>query len=267
MWSISKKGTSLLLSFVGVLGVQAQDSRQLAEKVIANEVRQFKDFGEYTFAFEKIHRYFDKAGQLDREINERGETYMSHRRNIDIALEWNGKPLKPKDLERVRKAARKKLEADFRERQAATYVDRPIAERRAPGFSRNGIHMSAIDILRYCRLGLIRPESQRDGIPYDQCKSPWPGEWHYVHLQGTVWIDRATVLLDSWQAFIAKDKLFFEQTTQAVPGRARVPFTWRLNLPAAHGLFTDERTELLYRWTNPQRFTVEVNQTIASPIP
>ncbi|MBL8241220.1 MAG: hypothetical protein JNM66_27605 [Bryobacterales bacterium] len=250
----------------GAAGAQAPDSRELAALVIANEVRQGEDLGEYTFAFEKIHRYFNKAGQLDREINERGETYMSHRRNIDIALEWNGKPLKSKDLDKVRKAAARKLESDFRERQAANYVDRPIANRRGAGFTRNGIHMSVIDVLRYCRLEAVRDDNGRQAIPYSDCKSPWPEEGHYTHLKGTVWIHRATKLLDSWEARTPVGKLFFQQTTQPVAGGARIPHTWLLDLLSANGFFSDERLQLHYRWTNPQRFTVDVNQTIAEPI-
>jgi hypothetical protein len=78
------------------------------QTVIANECQASETLGEYTFSFEKVHRTFSKSGKLDRETTERGETYMSHRRNTDITLIWNGKPLQSKDLEKNRKAATKR---------------------------------------------------------------------------------------------------------------------------------------------------------------
>lgn len=40
-----------------------------------------------------------------------------------------------------------------------------------------------------------------------------------------------------------------------------------LNLMAANSPFSDERLELIYGSTNPKRFTVDVDQTIAKPPP
>jgi hypothetical protein len=255
----------LLVSLASGLCAQPPVPAASIQTVIANEFQASETLGEYTFSFEKVHRTFSKSGKLDRETTERGETYMSHRRNTDITLIWNGKPLQSKDLEKNRKAATKRLEADFRERQSAKYVKKPTDARQGPGFSMNGLHLSVIDVLRYCQLSAPRADGARDVVSFERCKSPWPEEKHYVHLKGTVWIDRKGLRADAWQAFTTAGKLLFAHTTQVAPGGERLPHTWHLDLRAGNGLFTEDRRELLYRWDNPQRFSVEVNQTIAPP--
>jgi len=163
---------------LGVLAAQVPATQELARQVIANEVRQYEEFGEFTFRYDATYRRYNQAGKRVSESSEAGETYMSHKRNVDIALTRDGKPLRPKDLGRVQKAATAKLEADARERQASTYVEKPIDQKPGAGLSRNLVRMSAVDVLRYCQLSPPRTEKQLLALDFQQCKSPWPDEAH-----------------------------------------------------------------------------------------
>jgi len=82
-------------------------------------------------------------------------------------------------------------------------------------------------------------------------------------------VEAETMLLDSWKAWITDGpkggELFFEQTTQEAVGGIRVLSLNRMNKGAAPHLFPKDREDVTYRWLNPKRFVVEVNQTIEEP--
>ncbi len=251
------------------LNAQTPKAADLAKEIIAKEIGQAREFGEFTFRYEVMHQRFSAKGVVDHESTEAGESYMSHRQNIDIKLERNGKPLKPKDLDKIRKAAILQIEADAKLHKAATYAETPLDKRPGPGFQRNDVRMSAVDVLRYCKLTEPRAENNLLAIDFDQCNSPWPHEAHYPHLRGSLWIDTKSRVLDNWKAFL-KDgpqagAVIFEQTTQLGPGGTRVPAFNRFNLSVAPHVFPNQPYATTYRWTNPQRFGVSIEQAIADP--
>ncbi len=103
--------------------------------------------------------------------------------------------------------------------------------------------MSGVDVLRYCRLTALTHLQ----LKFDTCKSPWPGEAHYAKVKGALTLYPQTHVIESRRAYSPKGGLVYEYTTQPAPE-----------------LF-DEPIELIYRWSNPQRFSVAVEQSIAAP--
>ena len=250
----------LLLLACLPLFAQQPDTQLFARQAIAAEIRQFAELGEFTFQFDSTARRFSRSGKLASEETQSGETYMSHRRNVDIPLNRNGMPLKPTDLEKRRKSGMASLEADAKIRQAKNYKETPLENRPGPGFRRNKLAMSGVDVLRYCRLQALTWVH----LKFDTCKSPWPGQAHYAQIKGELTLDPETRVIQTWRAYSPKGGLVYEYTTQPAPGGARVLAGIHLNLHAAPELF-DEPIELIYRWSNPQRFSVAVEQSIAPP--
>ncbi|MBM3812278.1 MAG: hypothetical protein FJW20_11675 [Acidimicrobiia bacterium] len=260
---------SPILVLPGLLWGQVPTARELSRQVIANELRQVRELPEFTFEYEVRLRKYAGKGDTFREVVETGESYRSSRRNIDIPLTRNGTPLKPKDLEKARKTAIAKMEADGKLRKRTDSTEEAPLERPGPGMQRRETRMSAVDVLRYCSLGDPYREGEYFEVEFDRCQSPWPGESHYPHLRGVMRVEAETMLLDSWKAWITDGpkggELFFEQTTQEAVGGIRVLSLNRMNKGAAPHLFPKDREDVTYRWLNPKRFVVEVNQTIEEP--
>lgn len=258
---------ALFLLSAALLPAQAVlDTATLAREVIASEIKNFEDLGEYTFQFQSTIRTYKRTSQLQEEVTQSGESYMSHRRNIDIVLTRNGVPLQPKDLERQRKNARKKMEADIALRQAAAAKPVPPDSRPGPGFQLNAVRMSATDILRYCRLAPRVANLTEWILDFSACKSPWPAEAHYPKIRGEIQIDVKSRRVVSWRAATLDGTPVFEYTTQLAPDGVRLMAQNHARFHVAPDVFPD-RIETLYRWTNPQRFLVDVQQTIATPDP
>lgn len=255
----------LALVLASFLSAQpAPDTKRLASEVIANEWKNFSELGEYTFNFELVRRTFNKSGAIREETASTGESYMSHRGNIDIALTWNGKPLKPKDLDKQRKNARARLEADYKVRQSAGPVPPPRDSRAGPGMLFNKVRMSAVDVLRYCALG---PGIERSGLwiyRFDRCNSPWREESHYPRMRGHITVHPVEKRVESWYAETLEGVEFYRYNTQLAPDGVRVLARNHLNCNAAK-VVCSEPVEWIYRWTDPKKFAVEVDQTIATP--
>jgi hypothetical protein len=249
-----------LLALIGLL--QSSPVKELAREVIENERRHLSAIGEYTFEYEQTSQRGNSKPQV-----ETGESYMSQRRNIDIPLTRDGKALKPKSLDKLRRNATFKLLADAKERAAGA----PKPDGPAPGVVSNGVRMSAIDILRYCRLSEATTANQMLEVRFDNCLSPWPVEAHFPQIEGTLSIDAKSRVIDSWQAKIkggpSPGALFFEQRTQVAPGGIRVPALNRMIQSAAPQLFPKNPIDFSYRWKNPKRFVVDLDQTIGIPKP
>jgi hypothetical protein len=101
-------------------------------------------------------------------------------------------------------------------------------------------------------------------MKFSACQSPWPAEAHYAHLHGDIVIDPANRLIHSWRAFSPANALVFEYTSQSAPAGARLLASLHFRPFAAPEIYRDT-VEFLYRWSNPQRFTVAVEQSIAAP--
>lgn len=237
----------------------------LEKRVIENELRQVRDFEEFTFEYRLAWTGYSDTGKKTAERTESGESYMSSRRNVDIPLIRNGKDLKSKDLEKARKAAATKLREDANAREKG--LSREAAgDRVGPGMMVGGAKMSSVDVLRYCRL-MEQPKS--GGLMemrFDACQSPWPEEKHYSHMRGSVFVDAESATVDSWKAWVtdgpSAGALLYEQTTQKAAGGIRVPALNYFNRNAAPHLFGSNRVEISYQWTKPQRFSVDASQTV-----
>ena len=190
---------------------------------------------------------------------------MSPVTNIDVVLKHDGKAMKPRDVEKERNAAVARLTAD------ATRPPYDYDKEIGPaGWSNGKVHMSVVDVLRYCALSEQGPEKGFLVIAFDKCKSPFPVHAHFPRIKGTIRIDAQTHTMDSWKALIkdgpSAGNLLYEQTTQTDPGGMRVPASFHVNLAAAPSLFPNSNYEVTYRWAHPQRFGVESRQTIEAPV-
>ena len=263
----------LLLNLVlaATLLAQPPAAQELARQVIENELRQLRQLEEFTFQYERSYTRWDGQQKMVRSVVESGEAYMSHRRNIDIPLVRNGRALKPKDLDKVRKTAAAQMEADAKLRKADESRGTLSTSKPGAGMQVGRVRMSSLDVLRYCQLSEPKQEAEYLEMAFDQCQSPWPEEAHFPHIRGALRIDAQTRVVESWKAWISDGPgagaLFFEQTTQPAPGGIRVIALNRINPAAAPDLFPDLRIELVYRWSKPQRFQVGAEQTIEVPRP
>lgn len=249
-------------------GLSASD---LAQQVIANELRQLRDLAEYTFQYESGWKRFSSNGKIDDQHSESGEAYVSRRRSVEIPLVRNGKPLKPANLEKARAAAVAKLESDAKNVTPDAALGTLHSDRPGPGVVFYGLRMSVIDILRYCKFGTSKPQNAEIEMPFENCQSPWQDEGHFTHLRGSIRVDAKALVVFSWKAWITDGPfagaLFFEQSTQPAPGGIRVLEYHRMNRSVAPHLFIKDRVEVYYRWTKPQRFSVDMSQSIETPKP
>lgn len=251
------------------MAAQTPTVDDLVKRAISTELRQLRELAEFTFTYELTERHFTKEGKFSWQSTESGETYMSGKRNVNVRLVKDGKPLKSRDLDKQRKQAVARLTADAKQRGAGVETDEERLKRRGAGTTYGDCHMSGLDVLRYCTLSEPRSEGSRLSMDFDGCQSPWPGEAHYGQMHGTVRLDARTYAIDSWKAWMKSgpkpNELLFEIETQQVSGETRVPALIHLNVSTAIHLFPKYPVEWVLRWTNPRRFTVEVDQKIEAP--
>ena len=256
-------------SLAAALFAAALSASELSQQIIENELRQYRELGDFTFQYESTWKRYSAKGTVEGQGSDSGESYMSRGRNVDIMLVKNGKPLKPANLEKVRAAAIAKLVSDAKSAAERYPLGTLAPDRHGPGMSMYGTRMSVIDILRYCKTAAPKPLAGQIEVPFDNCKSPWPQESHFPHLRGTIQVDAKSLVMLSWKAWITSGpfagSLFFEQSSQPAPGGIRVPELQRMNRGVAPHLFTKDRVEISYRWSKPQRFSVDTNQTIDAP--
>ena len=256
--------------FACILGfayfAQAPQPGKFAQEIIDNQRRDLRNIVEYTFEYEMI----TGSGNAKHK-EENGEGYMRHRRSFNIPLTRDGKPIKAKDFEKRRDAVIKQLELHAKLRLAEPDFETPGPDKPGSGTNAGGIHMSSIDILRYCQLSEPKQIGQLLEVSFDLCKSPWPSEAHFPRIKGTLRIDPKDRVTDSWQARIkdgpSPGLVFFEQVNQIAPGGIRFPAVNRWIQSAAPHLFPKGRMDATYRIKNLQRFGVEVNQSISGPMP
>jgi len=261
-----KRTCSLLLSSLAM--AQCLPAQDLAQQVIKNELRQLGDLEEYTFDYELEWMFHSRNGAVHKRYTESGESFMSRRRSIDIALVKNGKQQSPNTVSKARKAALAKFEEDAKAGNHAG-LGTLSPNGPAPGLETRGVRMSSIDILRYCKLGAPTEAGDKLEIRFDGCDSPWPSEAHFPRIEGSLLVDSKTRLIASWRARIkdgpSPGALFFEQATQTGPDNVRLLASNRLNTNSAPHLFPRDRFEVLYRWRRPKRFNVDTKQTVVEP--
>ena len=246
-----------------VFAAQSDFLQELVDRVAANEKRVLLETENYTFDYETSIAKYSDGDRVSSKTLESGEVYFSTRGSVYVPLARNGRPLKPRDIDKGRRLALKKMEsvANANGQPAREFGDRPW-----PGLRFGNVHMSVVDVLRYCRL------EERGGpepllvVALDHCKSPWPTESHFPHIRGLVRIYRGDSTVESWEAWVKgspKESLIFEARTQEGPGGLRWVQFQRLNLAAAPHLFPKDRVEVSFRWSNWRRF----DTVIATPPP
>ena len=246
-----------------VLAAQSDSLQELVTRVVANEKRVNLDSENYTFDYETSIAKYSDSGRVSSKTVESGEVYFSTRGSVYVPLARNGKPLKPRDIDKGRRLALTKMEADAKGPPAREFGD----DRPGNGFRHANVLMSLVDVLRYCRLQERSDPHPLLVVAFDHCKSPWPTESHFPHIRGLIRIYRSDSTVESWAAW-AKDgpptgSLLFEARTQEGPGGLRWVQFQRLNLAAAPHLFPRDRVELSFRWFNWRRFDTAI---VAPPL-
>lgn len=75
------------------LNLSPNEIRTLLEQVMSNQHRMDSQLSEYTSSCKRITRWYDKTGKVKEETIMLSESFQSSRRNIEVVLSKNGKPL------------------------------------------------------------------------------------------------------------------------------------------------------------------------------
>jgi len=250
--------------------ISESDIPALLEQVMKNQRRQDRQLTEYTAVFKFTLRSYDKKGKITEEEVITGETYQSQRRNVDINLTKNGKPLSPGKIEKERNQAVKALGKDSIEREKVSESQKS-ADGPEYAVAFNSIRFSSYLFLRYSDVFNPRKETL-DGramialdfrprpnlIPPNKFAAP------LSHLAGTVWVDAADKITTKIVARLAKptDKLAGKDDTAFVQEFTRMPEgVWlfkylRVNPAVKPEYFNGMNSELISERSNFQRFTV-----------
>lgn len=257
------------------------DIPSLLKQVMQNQREMNKQITEYTALNKFTRRAYNDKGQLKEEIIEVSENYQSSRRNVEVTLSKNGKPLSEGKIEKERKNAVKMLTEDEAERLKAVN-----ANPAAPGPEFSFVFAHSKD--RIIRLGTF--EFFRAGEFFNWRTEQWNGramivldfrpsptfrpEKHLLaplaHLAGTVWIDAADRVTAKLNAYLAEDKerknaAFVVEYTRMPDGIWLATYT-RVNAALNPTVFNDLNYEWVSEKSNYQRFTAQAGEArLAAP--
>ena len=268
----------ILAVFAAIASASAQPLPSVNEfvtKALASTTDHLRSAPEFTFDLKIIQREFDASGKVRKETTTTGESYMSARRNLDIALVVNGRPRKEKEVAKSRRMAVEAMESDLRERADRDLSAKPTAAAGSHfGAQFNEIRMEPYTIFKSCPLSNLRLSTFDDrpawAIDFSSCGGDAVQKVPFRHLtgvRGTLWIDRETyviVAVRSWLVGDAPDASpWFEHRMQLFGGSSPtwVPHRAYFNRAASQTLF-GARDELDWTVSNPRRFTVETTETI-----
>lgn len=257
-----------VLAAVLTAAAQTPSIEDLARDAMANKKRFDRDLTEYTYDFHSTFIDYDAKGRETKRTVETGETYQSSKRNVNVALTWNGSPVDKKKLEKKRLEVAKALQADFDLR-----LKKPRDEwDQGPEYGVNfaSLRMEIFAVLRRCPLRNLRRELI-DGRPqyvfdFLPAESPVKGMAHLSSTRGTFWIDEKARIVTKWVAFAAGGELLFEQVYAPLPDGAWLGKRLHVNLKAAPELFGKKRSEWIAVFSNHKRFDVGVEQKIETPV-
>lgn len=259
-------GDMRLLVFAMAMSAAAQTPsiEELAREAMANKKRFDRDLTEYTYDFQSIFIDYDAKGRESKRTEVTGETYQSSKRNVNVNLTWNGKPVDKKKLEKMRLDVAKSLQADFEKRLKA-----PKDEwNQGPeyGVTYDAFRMEIFTVMRRCPLRNLRLLDGHYVFDFLPAESPVDGMAHLSSIRGTFWIDEKARMVTKWVAYAPNGALLFEQVYAPLADGSWLGKRLHVNLNAAPELFKNKRSEWIAVFSNHKRFNVGVEQKIETPV-
>lgn len=242
----------------------APSIEELARDAMANKKRFDRDLTEYTYDFHSIFINYDGKGREFKRAVVTGETYQSSRRNVNVNLTWNDKPVDKKKLEKERLAVAKALQADFDRRLKAPKDEWDQGPEY--GVNYGSLRMEIFAVLRRCPLRNLRRLDGQYVFDFLPAESPVRGMPHLSSIRGTFWIDEKARMVTKWVAFAPSGTLLFEQVYAPQPDGSWLGKRLHVNLNAAPELFGNKRSEWIAVFSNHRRFDVGVEQKIETPV-
>jgi len=253
-----------LFVFALAVAAQAPSIQEIARDKMANKKRFDRDLTEYTYDFHSIFIDYDAKGRESKRTEVTGETYQSSRRNVNVNLTWNGKPIEKKKIEKARLDVAKSLQADFDRRLKAP----KDSWNQGPEYGVNygSLRMDIFTVLRNCPLRNLRQLDGQYVFDFLPAESPIKGMEFLSSIRGTFWIDEKVRMVTKWVAYVPSGTLLFEQVYAPQPDGSWLGKRLYVNPNAAPELFKNKRSEWIGVFSNHKRFNVGVEQKIESPV-
>ncbi|MBK7599464.1 MAG: hypothetical protein IPJ07_13450 [Acidobacteria bacterium] len=248
---------------------------ELLNQVMSNQREMNRQITEYTALNKFTRRTFNNKGELKEEIIEVSENYQSPRRNVEVVLSRNGKPMSENKIQKERQKAVKNLTEDEAER-LKTVAHSPGSSGPEFGFvfgmsKERMIRIGTFEIFRAGEFYNLRHErwNDRDMLVLDFRPNPAfrPEEHVYAplgHLAGTVWIDAADRVTAKLQAYLAEDSerktVAFAVEYSRMPDGIWLATLTRVNAAANPQVFNNLNYEWISEKSNYQRFSAQAGE-------
>jgi len=256
------------------------DIAVLLNQVMHNQREMNKRITEYTAINKFTLHEFNNKGELKEEIIEVSENYQSPRRNVEVVLSRNGKPMSESKTEKERQKAAKTLTEDEAERlKAADHAPDGPGPEFGFVFSRGKertIRLGTFEIFRAGEFYNLRRGqwNGRDMLVLDFRPNPAfrPDKRIYAplsHLAGTVWIDAADRVTAKLNAYLVEDterkKIAFAIEYGRMPDGIWLATFTRVNAAANPQVFNDLNYEWISEKSNYQRFSSHAGEAKIEP--
>ncbi|MBM3785972.1 MAG: hypothetical protein FJW30_16555 [Acidobacteria bacterium] len=215
---------------------------ELALDLMKNKSVNDRELTEYTFDFQHILTRLDAKGKEKERTVSEGESFVSGRRSVDVALRWNGVETPREIVERKRMAAAKLLQADYEDRLRQPRGSAPGPEYGSTTF---GVRIEIFATLRKCALRNLRTAPANDGAEWQFDYEPAPG----CRYSGTFWVDTTDRMVRRWTG--RGDGTEWEDESIRLADGRWAPRRIRVRKKSA---------QLEAEFNNYKRFVVEVEQ-------
>lgn len=259
----------------GQVSSAINDLPQLLEQVMQNQRMMNNRLTEYTSTSKQTTRWFDGKGKLKEETTWVSESYQSLKRNVEVIVSKNGKPLSAGKIEKEREQAVKALTED--EKARLQVASRPTqATGPELGFTyradeQREIRLSTFDFFRAAEFFNVRQDQLNgremillDFRPRADFQAKERRTAPLAQLAGTVWIDLADTVTARLDAYLNSDEARKAPVFQLVNVR-QSDGVWllaviRLNAALSPATFNGLNLEYILEKSGYQRFTAQAGE-------
>lgn len=258
----------------GALGQSHNSSpeiTQLLNQAMKNQRLINNRLTEYTSTCKQTSRDYNDKGKLKEENIWISESYQSSKRNVEVIISKNGKPLSSGKIEKERAEAVKALTEDEKSRlQTAQQVNREGPEM---GFTysadkNRSIRLSVFDFIRFCDFFSQHQETINgremialDFSPQADSKITDPRLAPIAKMSGTLWIDKIDVVPFKLSAFLitdpARQKLAYQFENLRQPDGTWLLAKMYLNTSINPTVFNGLNLEYTLERSGYQRFSAQ----------
>jgi hypothetical protein len=250
------------------------DIPKLLEQVMKNQRVMNNRLTEYTSTSKQITRWFDEKGKLKEETTWVSESYQSLKRNVEVIISKNGKPLSASKIEKERAQAVKALTEDEKARLQAAATAQALGP--ALGFTyradeKHEIRLSVFDFFRAAEFFNFRQEqlNGREMILLDfRPRADFQAKESRLvplgQLAGTVWIDVVDKVPTKLDAYLSSDQarktVAFQFENIRQPDGVWLLGAIRLNAAISPATFNGLNLEYVLEKSNYQRFSAQAGE-------